>query len=98
MQYIFLVLIALVHTSVQAENFHHSSEVNWFYQNPVEEKSKDPNIERRAAVDWGSGSVKVEVADVNKTSGEIVKKLAAAQIELRLRDDLEMSKDARLLT
>ncbi len=53
----------------------------------------EADIERRGAIDIGSGSIKILVADVDTGSGHIVKNVFSEKIEVLLSEDLASSHD-----
>jgi hypothetical protein len=57
---------------------------------------EERNSELRAAMDIGSGAMKLVVAKVNKKTNKIIKVLGSEYIELLLAHDLKRSADNRL--
>lgn len=80
------LLIALVPLNISGTDF----DCDVKFQNHHSHK-----IVRRAALDIGSGQIKMQVSEVDVTSGKIANVLLADAVRVPLRDDLARSADGR---
>ncbi len=74
-----------------------SKDINEKSKTSIEETNSLPHtLERRAALDIGSGQIKIQVSDVDLTVNKITTVLFTDAVKVPLREDLHRSLDGRL--